>query len=459
MKTFNFYKLFTLLFVAVAVVSCVADDDFDVPGTIIAEEPVIDGEVIQLGALAGKYEQEQGDFTYTDGDLYVEGYVVSNDQAGNFFEEIIIQDKPENPEVGLRVLVDVNPLFPKYEFGRKIFIKLDGLTLGISNGVLTLGIAGDRFIEKIPSALEPIVFTRSAEVAEIVPMNISIEDLGPLNDDDSEFRSTNLYVNIDNVQFAKNEAVTNNLTYASEPFDEFDGERTLESCASSEAIVFSTSTFADFSALTLPAGSGNVTGILTKNFEGEEFNIVVNSAADVNLVNEERCDPLEGFFFDDFESYGDFGDVEAAGWSSQNVGGGNVEWILGNFDNNQYAQVSGFSSGEDPIDVWLVTPDINMDGTANEQLTFDLEVAFDNGEILTVWYSTDYDGDASTATWTQLVVDIPSGPSSGFGGFGNIGNIDVGFIDGTVNFGFFYQGADPGATTRYHVDNVSVSGE
>lgn len=459
MKTFKFYNLFALIMATAILASCVNSDDFDTPDTFPGEEPVLDGTIVDIESIAGAYEQAEENVTFTNTNTFVEGFVISSDEAGNFFEEIVIQNSLENPTAGIRVLLDVNPLFTRYELGRKIYIKLDGLTAGISNGVLSLGIGGGEFLEKIPAALEEEYFFRSPQVGILVPKAITIEELPELNFDEDAFRLTNLYVELSDVQFSKDEVISNNLTYASEGSDQFDGERTLESCASSASIVFSTSTFADFKAVLLPKGRGSVAGILTKNFFGDEFNFVVNDTTTVNLFDENRCDPLEGFFFEDFESYTNIGQLIAAGWVNQNVNNGNVQWFIDDFDNNSYAAISAFNSGEANIDTWLVTPAINMDNSSNEALTMDIQTNFNNGEALTLWYATDFNGDASTATWTQLFIDVPNGSATGFGSFENVGNIDVSFINGTVYFGLRYQGSDPsGPTTRYHIDNFEVTG-
>jgi hypothetical protein len=87
-----------------------------------------------------------------------------------------------------------------------------------------------------------------------------------------------------------------------------------------------------------------------------------------------------------------------------------------------------------------------------------LEKSFSNGIILSVLVSSDFTGDVTTATWTELEADIQQGPSSGFGGFESKGPINVSCLDGEVNFAFKYSGSDPSATTRYHIDNVVVTG-
>ena len=151
-------------------------------------------------------------------------------------------------------------------------------------------------------------------------------------------------------------------------------------------------------------------------------------------------------------------DAEAAGWTNVNVSGGSTEWEIGEFDNTNYAQISGFSSGEDEINVWLVSPSINMDTTTEEELLFDVQTNFDNGNILSVLFSSNFSGDVTTATWESLDASIPNGPSGGFGDFETVGPINISCLDGTINVAFLYEGSDPNATTRYHVDNFNVTG-
>jgi len=464
----NINKLIALLLLlVVATTSCVEDDDFDTPDTTTGEV-TIDGTVIDIDAVLGILAQAQldGDDSFTfdqDDTSYVEGFVVSSDEAGNFFEEIVIQDKAENPTAGIVVLIDVNPLFTSYEFGRKIFVKLAGLTVATTNGVSGLGIGGGTFIEKIPAPSEGDVIVRSNEVATIVPKEIAISDFS----DEME----NLFIRLNNMQFNRNDVLgANPLTFAAEDADEFDGERNLESCDEGNVVILSTSTFADFKGLLLPDGQGSVDGVLTRDFFDDFYTLVINEPSNFNFGGvEDRCDPDfffcettsgggTAFFEDDFDSYGDFSDAEAAGWTNVNISGGSVEWELGNFDGTNYAQISGFSSGEDEIDVWLVSPTINMDGTTGEELNFDVQTNFDNGTILSVYFSTNFTGDPTTADWTLLDATIPTGPGGGFGDFEAVGPVNISCIDGDINIGFFYEGSDPTGTTRYHVDNVAVTG-
>ena len=100
---------------------------------------------------------------------------------------------------------------------------------------------------------------------------------------------TNLYVRLQDVQFNRFDVLSNPpRTFASESTDQFDGERALESCTTSGSVIFSTSTFADYKGLRLPAGRGSMDVILTKNFFGDEFNVTVNSPETINFDNLNR---------------------------------------------------------------------------------------------------------------------------------------------------------------------------
>jgi hypothetical protein len=472
MKTLKINKFILLLIGLIVFNGCVEDDDFTTPNTSVVE-PVLDGPQVTISAIAGRLAQEQdnfGDLDYTDEDTvltfsfsdtneYMVGYAVSSDEGGNFFEEISIQDKAENPTIGIKLLIDVNPLFVRYEVGRKMYIKLNGLAVGMSNGVLTIGALNGNEVDKIPAPSENEFILRSAEVATIVPLPLAFADFSD--------GKTNLLVELQDVQFNRNEATGDNpLTFASEGSDEFDGERTLESCTTAASVVFSTSTFSDFKSLILPSGRGSMVAVLTKDFFGETFNVSVNTPADINFDSADRCDPdfLEctgpsgggsAIFEEDFE---DFGTYDSEGWDNINIDGTDTDWFINSFSNNFYSRISAFNSDNAEANVWLVTPEINLDATTGEELSFDIQANFDNGTNLSVWVSTDYAGDPTTATWSILDASIPAGPSGGFGNFETVGPVNISCIDGNAVFGFFYEGSDPSATTRYHLDNVEVTG-
>jgi hypothetical protein len=490
MKTMNLNKILLLLLSVVVLSACVQDDDFETPNVTIIE-PILEGPVVTMGSIVGDLIQQQNEDDNLENEVinfdnetsvviydfeggnsdFIAGYVISSDEGGNFFEEMIIQDKLENPTIGVKLLIDVNPLFTRYEVGRKIYIKLDGLAVGITNGLLTLGTNSGGGPDKIPATLEDATIFRSAETGTLVPLPLEIIEFA--ND------KTNLFIQLQNVQFNRDEVLGEEPnTFAAEPLDEFDGERILESCITGSSTIFSTSTFADFKSLLLPTTSGSMNVILTKNFFGSEFNVSINSPADVNIDSGDRCDPAE-FFTDttvncddmtlpgsnlllseDFQSYSDTGELVAGGWTLINIGGGSYTWGLDNFGTNNYVIANAFNSDENNIDTWLISPAFDLDSTAEDVLNFDIQTNFDGGEVLAVYISTNFIDIETDSNWSLLEdANIPSGPSGGFGNFQAAGPINTSCIIGSsARIAFRYTGSDSGITTRYHLDNIEITG-
>lgn len=462
MKT---YKLL-ILFVLQLGVSCIQQDEYSIPEAII-NEPEINGNIVEIQAVLGILAQAQAsgetEFTFSpDNTDYMQGYVVSSDEAGNFFEELIVQDKPENPTAGIKILIDENPLFTSFELGRKVFVKLAGLTVATTNGVSGLGIGGSSFIQKIPAPLLDLTIVRSSEIEATAPLEVELTDFSDAYE--------NLFIRLNNVQFNRFDVLGETpKTFASEPGDEFDGERFLESCEGG-GVVVSTSTFSDFKSLLLPAGRGSLDGILSRDFFDDYYVINIIDPSNISFGEvAERCDPEftscdtpsgggTNVFSENFEDVGNIVDLEAAGWTIVNTAGGTTLWELGNFSGNQYTQITAFGSGEDVIESWLISPEINMDSQSHEELLFKIQASFDNGTALSVFFAYDFSGDPTVANWNLLDAAIPTGPAATFGAFEEVGPINVSCLEGNVHFAFLYTGSASGISTRYHLDDVEVKG-
>ncbi|WP_271770014.1 DUF5689 domain-containing protein [Aquimarina algiphila] len=463
----NIKKIFIVLISTCIFTTCSSEEEFKTP-ELVVDEPQIEGTIVTIDAILGvlgqelEKEGENAKVVFENTNNIIEGYVVSSDKASNFFKELVLQDTHTNPSSGVRVLIDDNPLFTTYEFGRKVYIKLDGLSLGIKNGIPTLGVSEGNDISAIPSFSIDKVVIRSAEIATIIPLEITLEDFTD--------KLLNLYIKIGNIQFNKNLVLKDNaFTFAAETNDKFDGERIVESCITGRTTVLSTSTFSDFKGLTLPSGQGSFEGILTKNFLGNRYNLVLNNPMGLVFDTETRCDPTVLECTIDSESTTvlfeeDFTDLKIkdlvnSGWININTNNGKLDYEIGDFDNNQYAQITGFRSKESLYEVWLITPDINLDISTNEFLNFDIQAGYDNGNIMEVFATNNFTGDPVTTIWTKLDATVPRGPLNAFGNFGSAGPIRLSCVEGVVRIGFRYIGGDPRATTRYHIDNIKVSGK
>ncbi|GGG15785.1 hypothetical protein GCM10011344_15470 [Dokdonia pacifica] len=471
MKTIKITQIFTMLVAVALLVACVQDDDFSVP-ELDNEVTGIDGQLVALSSIAGLVAQEGGPITFETPGQYVEGYVISSDEAGNFFEEFIIQDSPENPTTAIRVLIDVNPLFTTYEFGRKVFIRLDRLTAGESNGVLTMSLLGvNNEAVKIPATLQDEIIVRSSEVAEIVPVEVSISDFS----EDLE----NIYIRLVDMQFIKEEVVDQSLTYAAEELDQFDGERTLFSCATGQTAIFSTSTFADFKALSLPAGRGTIDGILTRNFFGDTFNVVVNDPSSIDFSQEDRCDPVEidcgvassagatVLFEDFFETQSTNQPISGNGWTNfQQEGTETWEAFSSTGQNASLgisARVGSFMSGDASTIAWLVTPQLDLDAQDGETLQFMTSNSFSDGSTLELLFSSDWDGvpeNIPSATWDAIPAGIIVDDADFFGDWIDSGIVDLSCIEGSGYIAFRYIGSGTGDFDgTYELDEIQINAQ
>ena len=121
--------------------------------------------------------------------------------------------------------------------------------------------------------------------------------------------------------------------------------------------------------------------------------------------------------------------------------------------------MSAYNTAENPLEIWLISPTINLDTTTNETLTFETNNGYDNGKALKVFVSSDFSGDAKTATWTQINANLSVGPSNDYSNFfTKSGNISLSCLSGNVHIAFQYFGGDGGVSTTVQIDNVKITG-
>ncbi|WP_370225937.1 DUF5689 domain-containing protein [Mesoflavibacter sp.] len=450
MKKINLNKIAVLLVSLVVLTGCVEDDNFDVPSTIegISEYPNTDAEFNTLSGVLGAFGSNGNEaYTYeaaseTVSEKYTVGYVVSSDEGGNFYKQLVIQDAPENPTAAIVVQVDKNPLFTQYEFGRKVYVKLNGLTVGESNGVLQLGRLNGDQIDEIASTLVPNHIIRTSEVATIVPKEVSISQFSDALESQ--------YIRLNNMQFNSNLVVGNTTTFASETNDSFDGERLLESCETGSSVILSTSTFSDFKGLPLPANRGSIDGVLTRDYFDDFYTIYINTPEAINFDNDLRCDPL---FEDDFSA----GNLDK--WTPYNVTG-TQEWYYNTFGNpDDSATMSGFSGGAQTNEDWLISLPIDLSNTPSAFLTFQTVKRY-NGNDIEVFYATDYNGGDPTTdgTWVALSPTLDTNTGS-WSSWTDSGSLDLSAAAGGNVFIAFKYTSTSSAAATWEIDNVKVSAE
>jgi len=161
---------------------------------------------------------------------------------------------------------------------------------------------------------------------------------------------------------------------------------------------------------------------------------------------------------EDFSSVTSDENIVISGWTNYAEAGTRV--FIGKYystDDNYYAQMSAYNSGEATEIVWLISPTVVAD--ASSSLNFMSKSAYTNSDVFSLWISTDFSGDVSSATWTELTFTEPYDDGSSYGDWTASGNIDLSSYDSQAfNIAFKYTGGDPGATTTWQIDDVVITG-
>lgn len=475
MKTNKIYGFLSFIMIAFAITSCVEDGEFSLPNITVEEPNITANSSITAVKSALKQEFTSNDnivYTFREGNnLYLEGYVVSSDATGNFYKKLVIQDSPDNPTAGLEIILNKTSLSETYDVGRKVYVFLDGLSVSYDDGEFNvdptnnvvgkyiLGTLDGDVVDDIPSTDVVKHIFRSGTVADIVPTTVAMADIT------GDHIST--MIQLPTAQFLKTDL---GKTFAGEANDEFDGFRSIFECDTEKTIPLQTSTFASFKSNVVPSGKGAASFVLSKDYRSEFLVAIANTPADLVFTNPERCDPpvLECgtgsvggstvLLDEDFEGIFNTAGITSAGWTNVNVNGGATLYSSRSFSGNRYVQISAFRTGENPLEVWLVSPQIDLDTTTDEELTFSTATGYDNGKALTAYVSSDFTGDVSTATWIKLDAVLSEGPSSGYNSFISSGSVNISCLTGNVHVAFKYEGSDSGVTTTFQVDNVKITG-
>ena len=396
-----------ITFLTVANFSCVQDDDFSIPESMGLEEnqdltqllTQINSGTIDLMTISQvKSFFVDGEVTLIESNIAVKGYVISSDMTGNFYKEFYMQDEPENPTAGIKVVLNQVDSYNQFNIGREVYIKLQNLYIGETNsgdGVVAIGGSINQYgdeVEEITENMAASSILRSSNTFDIVPLSLNLSQIN-----DSHI---GIFVSAQNAQFIN---TLSGLTYVN-PYDDYDTQRDLESCVDSGSIKVETSAYASFQDNLLPTqGSGTLSAVVTRSYDGDERVMMLNSTDDV-MFDSSRCDPL---FYDNFAGN------NLNNWHVKNVQGEQL-WETTPYGNPApSAKMSGFLNGSNPNEDWLITKVIDLSNVTTASLTFQSVVRY-NGPALTVHMSTDYnEGDpTSDGNWTELSVTLDTDSSS-----------------------------------------------
>ena len=240
-------KIYTLPLLVMAVLMTSCERDYDAPPL---NEPVYTGAQpnTNLALLKEKYSAATAEtpIVITE-DYVVKAYITGNDESGNIYKQIIVQDAT----AALPIQLDQGNVYTTYRRGQEVFINLKDMCVSVYGGEQQLGWP-DGYLYRMPFVtFQELVKKNGWPYADNVKPEV-ITDISVVNLDVSKM--TYRLVQLEGVHFVNGGKNTFATTSGF-------GEETLKD-AHGNTITVRTSNYASFAYETLPVGTGTVVGIL-----------------------------------------------------------------------------------------------------------------------------------------------------------------------------------------------------
>jgi hypothetical protein len=273
----KFRIIFLLILGSLLTFQACVNGDFDEPPSDAVDPDIKAEQIISLKDVLSK--AVQGSFVKIDLDKYVQAVVVADDESGNFYKTIIVED--ENSSRGIAVLIDEVELYNFLPVGRRVFIHLKDLWIGDYNGLPQLGYGpyidnNRQRMSSIPSTIFKDIVIAGAAGIPVVPREVTISQL--------KDSLLNTLIKIKDIEF-----VNQGETYA-DAVTQSTLNRTLSTCSSTE-ILLRTSGYSDFAGVTVPSGKGTLAAIYS--IFGNDQQLMIRDLNDVDM-NGPRCGSTAG---------------------------------------------------------------------------------------------------------------------------------------------------------------------
>ena len=412
-------SLFFPVLVIMLLSSCIKQD-FDVPPVVV---PSVDFESnTTIADLKAMYSGSGVDSL--DSNLIIQGIVTANDETGNIYKSIFIQDATG----GIEISIDKYDMYATLKVGQKLYVKCAGLYLGTYGDVVKLGYLYNGALGRIPDALYDAHFFRdSLPGTQPSPISRQITTINT-----SEI---GMLVKLEGVHILE----------AGLPYADASGttNRTIED-ANGNTIILRNSNYATFAATPMPSGEGSITGILSA-YAGD-YQFYIRSESDINFAPDNSFKHINEAFA---TSLNTFTGVSVSG---------NESWYWSSFSPKTFAKISGFVGSVGYVNEdWLISSEFNLDITTGEILKFESAMKFGlvGDGSLKVMFTNAYTGDPATTTWQEI---IGATLSTGNYTFTQSGDLDVSALTGTAcRIAFKYTCGTTDVPT-WEITNVVLKG-
>lgn len=349
----------------------------------------------------------------------IQGIVSANDESGNIYKTLYIQDNTG----GIQIALDRTSLYTTFKVGQRVFVKLKGMYMGNYGGVIQLGDLYNGAIGRLPDVkIDSHLFRDSLPGPAPVPLERTVSSLSG-ND-------ICMLVKLKKVHFLEAGSVYSDPNTTT--------NRTIVDSAGNQMFL-RTSNYASFRGNLLPSGEGDLVGIYStynadKQFYIRDLNDLQNWAPDsmTSLMNESFATSLGTF-----TAYNVTG---AEVWSQYTTPGAVT-----------CAKMSGYTGTNNNNEDWLISPAFNFDNYSYETLSFQSAMKFGTPTdgSFKLYYSTNYtSGDPTLSTWTEVTVPTANLPAGADWNFVQSGNLDFSAATGSnVHIAIKYTSTTAGAAT------------
>jgi hypothetical protein len=420
--------LVTIAFFA-TLMGCINSDEYDAPD--LSGQCVTIAKTKEVVAITSTATAVATEFTTDD---IIEAYVTSSDEGGNFYKSISFVST--DGVTGFSMPLDNYNLFNEFEPGRKVSIKMLNRFYNLQHSSTVIGSLYNNGVGRISGVEYSNVVLRSCEK---VDENTLVNNLTIAQAKNNQM--LNKLIEFDIVQFTDASA---GKKYYDPSVNSIGGATNhLITDVEGNTIIVRVSEYADFAGDVIPNGSGKIRGVLTKF--NNDFQFMIRTINDVNLSNDRITPFFEETFTTNWSNWTKVSLVGNQAWSLSTTFGSPAPCAL----------MSGFASGNNANEDWLISPAIDLTGSTNAGLTFQTASRF-AGNQLQIYVSTDYagSGNPNLATWTEVFGTLDTNTNSFV--WTSSGLIDISSVAGnTIYIGYKYT-STTSASSTWEVDNVRV---
>ena len=275
----NVLKNTAIAFISLCIVmSCVKDDDYELPDNKKVL-PAFAGKVVSFSDVASRTTPSIKPYS---ADEAIEGYVISSDEGGNFYKKIYIQN--EDKTQALSVALDKSGIYTEFPIGAKVQLRLKGLTTQLNNAITEVGYkiyknekSGRESVGSMAEAIyKTHLYDMGGERKTLASLAKEVTSIETVKND----AHVGQLITLKGVHFP-NEVVGKTMYDKNKDLGGATNYKLTD--ANGKTIDFRTSSYAKFKDEKVPAGTLDVTGVLSKFNTSWQF--MVSNYADIKVVS------------------------------------------------------------------------------------------------------------------------------------------------------------------------------